>query len=131
MCVGAQVAKCHLHTAVMLSKQRQHGEAVRCNGQVLQLVDEGKLEDGGPSAEKVCMVAVCYHNIAVDQLLMQQVRSDSDDDSCAFVRGCVPGVLGFRAIAVLCVCVCVGVAGVRCKKRVYRRKMPVGWRGCV
>ncbi len=42
--------------------------------QVLQLVDEGKLEDGGPSAEKVCMIAVCYHNIAVGHYVMQQVR---------------------------------------------------------
>jgi hypothetical protein len=49
------------------------GLCVFCE-QVLQMVDEGKLEDGGPSAEKVCMVAVCYHNSAVDHIFMQQVR---------------------------------------------------------
>jgi hypothetical protein len=47
---------------------------IRHPSQVLQMVDEGKLEDGGPSAEKVCMVAVCYHNSAVDHIFMQQVR---------------------------------------------------------
>lgn len=68
------VAKCHLHTAMILSKQRKHGEAVRCNGQVLQLVDEGKLEVGGASAQKICLVAVCFHNTACDHLLMGQAQ---------------------------------------------------------
>jgi hypothetical protein len=68
-----QVAKCQLHTGVLLSRQRQHGEAIRCNGQVLQMVDEGKLEGTGADSEKICMIAVCYHNTAVDHLLLQQV----------------------------------------------------------
>lgn len=35
-------------------------------------MDEGKLEVGGASALKICMVAVCYHNIAVDHLILNQ-----------------------------------------------------------
>lgn len=73
-CVGAQVAKCHLHTGVLMSRLRQHGEAIRCNGQILQMVDEGKLEGNGTDQEKICMIAICYHNIAVDHLMLQQVH---------------------------------------------------------
>ena len=51
------------------------------------MVDEGKLEDGGPSPEKVCMVAVCYHNTAVDQLIMQQVCGGGGDSPFAVVVG--------------------------------------------
>jgi len=41
------VAKCHLHTAAIMSKNRRHGDALRCMGKVLRLVDEEKLEVRG------------------------------------------------------------------------------------
>ena len=69
-----QVAKCQLHVGVLLSRQRNHGEAIRCCGQILQMVDEGKLEGTGADTEKICMIAVCYHNIAVDHLLLHQIQ---------------------------------------------------------
>lgn len=38
------------------------------------MVDEERLELGGASAQKLCMIAVCYHNIAVELMVMHQVR---------------------------------------------------------
>jgi tetratricopeptide (TPR) repeat protein len=62
------VAKCHLHAAVIQSKQRKHDGAIATNNQVLQMVDDERLETGGASAQKICLVAVCYHNLAVERL---------------------------------------------------------------
>lgn len=66
----AHVAKCHIHVAVVLSRMRRHPEAVRCLGQVLHLVDTGRLDLTANQAtpHKLCMIAVCYHNIAVEQI---------------------------------------------------------------
>ena len=97
------VAKCHLHTAVILSKLRKHAEAIRCLGHVLQLVDEERLETGGASAQKICMVAVrvflpqlcpslphcvtpsqvCYHNVAVEHLALHQPQEACVDSQNA------------------------------------------------
>ncbi|CAM9282676.1 unnamed protein product [Ascophyllum nodosum] len=65
------VAKCHLHSAVVLSRLNRHDEALRCLGQVLSMVQEGKLDVGGNSPQKLCLVAICYHNIAVEQLILR------------------------------------------------------------
>ena len=43
-------------------------------GQVLMMVEDGRLESGGASAQKICLVAVTYHNIAVEQLLLSRVH---------------------------------------------------------
>ncbi|KAJ8601368.1 hypothetical protein CTAYLR_005020 [Chrysophaeum taylorii] len=67
------VCKAHLHSATILSRMRRHPEAVRCLGQVLYLVRTGKLDLGGGAPHKLCMVAVCYHNLAVEQLLLNHV----------------------------------------------------------
>jgi hypothetical protein len=32
------------------------------------MVEDGRLEVGGVAPQKLCLVAVCYHNIAVEQL---------------------------------------------------------------
>lgn len=64
------IAKCHLHCGTILSMMKQHEASIECLNQVLNLVHEGKLEVGGTNAQKICMVAVCYHNIAVEQLLL-------------------------------------------------------------
>lgn len=84
------VAKCHLHTAAILSRLGKHGEAVRCMGQVLQLVDEERLEAGGASAEKLCLLSVAYHNIAVEHILLGQ-----GEDACLASQNC-------RRLARLC-----------------------------
>jgi tetratricopeptide (TPR) repeat protein len=68
----AHVAKCHLHTACILARIGRHDESARCMGQVLIMVEKGQLEAGGASAQKICMVAVCYHNIAVQQLQLRR-----------------------------------------------------------
>lgn len=70
----AHVAKCHLHIAAILSRMRRHPEAVKCLGQILHLVNTGKLDVGdsthGAMPHKLCMIAVCYHNLAVEQLFL-------------------------------------------------------------
>lgn len=38
------------------------------------MVEDGRLESGGASAQKICLVAVTYHNIAVEQLLLSRVH---------------------------------------------------------
>ncbi|CAB1096700.1 unnamed protein product [Ectocarpus sp. CCAP 1310/34] len=65
------VAKCHLHSSMVLSKLNRHDEALRCLGQVLAMVQEGKLDVGGNSPQKLCLVAICYHNMAVEQLILR------------------------------------------------------------
>lgn len=35
--------------------------------QVLAMVQEGKLDVGGNSPQKLCLVAICYHNMAVSE----------------------------------------------------------------
>ncbi|CAM9350178.1 unnamed protein product [Ectocarpus sp. 12 AP-2014] len=65
------VAKCHLHSSMVLSKLNRHDEALRCLGQVLAMVQEGKLDLGGNSPQKLCLVAICYHNMAVEQLILR------------------------------------------------------------
>jgi hypothetical protein len=67
------VAKCHLHSACVLSRLNRKDEAIRCNGQVLTLVESGRLEVGGTAPQKLCLVAVCYHNVAVEQLHLRLV----------------------------------------------------------
>eukprot|EP00752_Nemacystus_decipiens_P002057 g1969.t1 len=65
------VTKCHLHSSVILSKLNRHDEALRCLGQVLAMVEEGNLDVGGNSPQKLCLVAICYHNMAVEQLILR------------------------------------------------------------
>ena len=67
------VAKCHLHTGAILSKLQRHDEAIRAMGQVLKMVEDERLETGGTSSQKICLIAVTYHNIAVEQLLLSRV----------------------------------------------------------
>jgi len=67
------VAKCHLHTASILSKLERHDEAIRCLGQVLAMVDDGLLEVGSNNAQQLLLVSVAYHNIAVEQLILRHV----------------------------------------------------------
>ena len=43
-------------------------------GQVLMMVEDGRLESGGASAQKICLVAVTYHNIAAEQLLLSRIH---------------------------------------------------------
>ena len=69
----SHVAKCHLHSACVLSRLQRKDEAIRCNAQVLALVESGRLEVGGSAPQKLCLVAVCYHNIAVEQLHLRLI----------------------------------------------------------
>jgi len=63
------VAKCHLHCASVLSMMSKHEEAIACLKQVLYMVEDGRLEVRGNSAQKVCMLAITFHNVAVEHLL--------------------------------------------------------------
>ena len=67
-------ASTHLHIGAILSRLQRHDESIRAMGQVLRMVEDGRLEGGGSSAQKICLVAVTYHNIAVEQLLLSRVN---------------------------------------------------------
>ena len=73
----AQVAKCRLHSAVALTNLGRHRDAIKYLDQVLGMVEEGRLETGGVSAQKLCLIAVAYHNRAVEYMLFppSQVRT--------------------------------------------------------
>ncbi|GBG34107.1 Hypothetical Protein FCC1311_103302 [Hondaea fermentalgiana] len=66
------VAKCHLHCGAILALMGKHDEAIKCLAQILDMVDDERLQVGGTNAQKICMVAVCYHNIAVEQLVLRR-----------------------------------------------------------
>ena len=51
-----QIAKCKLHIACAQSKARDHKAALKTLGGVLKMVDDGRLESTGTSAEKICLV---------------------------------------------------------------------------
>ena len=51
-----QIAKCKLHIASAQAKSRDHKAALRTLGEVLKMVDDGRLETTGTSAEKLCLV---------------------------------------------------------------------------
>lgn len=67
-------AKVLLHLGCLLSRRGMHKESIEALSEVLQLVEDQRLEEGGSSAQKICMIAVCYHNIAVEQLHMKQLQ---------------------------------------------------------
>ncbi|RQM28995.1 hypothetical protein B5M09_008546 [Aphanomyces astaci] len=72
----SHLAKCKLHMATLLSRLDQHPEAVLQLQLILALVEEAKLEEdggGGASAQKLCLVAVCYNNLALEQLHLKDV----------------------------------------------------------
>lgn len=64
----AHVAKTRLHVAALLSFQKKHTQALAQLASVLELIESNKLEEGGASGQKLCLVAVCYNNLAVEQL---------------------------------------------------------------
>ena len=66
----AHVAVAHLHTSCILSRLQRNPEVMKCLAQVLVLVDAGKLEVGGASPQKLSMIAVAFHNLAVEHLLI-------------------------------------------------------------
>ena len=96
-----QLAKARLHTAMLLSKMRKHRDALkyidqvltmcrslRCTAcdrmvhlrfrlgmQVLAMVDEGLLEIGGVTTQKLTLITVAYHNKAVALLLIGQPQN--------------------------------------------------------
>lgn len=38
------------------------------------MVQKEKLENGGATAQKICLVAVCYHNIAAEQMVLEKAK---------------------------------------------------------
>eukprot|EP00968_Pinguiococcus_pyrenoidosus_P007565 scaffold503_cov375-Pinguiococcus_pyrenoidosus.AAC.23 len=60
-----------LHVGAVLSRFARHDEAIRCLGQILEMVDCRKLDLGGLTSQKLCLVAVAYHNIALEQLSLR------------------------------------------------------------
>ncbi|KAH9129577.1 hypothetical protein LEN26_005456 [Aphanomyces euteiches] len=72
----SHLAKCKLHLATLLSKLQQHDQAIAQLELILALVEDAKLEEdggGGASAQKLCLVAVCYNNLALEQLHLKDV----------------------------------------------------------
>ena len=63
-----------MHSACILAKLGRRAEAVRCLGQVLELVETGALDAGGAAPHKLCLVAVAHHNVAVEQGNLQHLE---------------------------------------------------------
>ena len=68
------VAKSLLHVGAILSKLKRNDDALSSMKRVLEMVEDEKLEATGISAQKISLVAVCYHNIAVEHLHAAKVR---------------------------------------------------------
>ncbi|GMF19758.1 unnamed protein product [Phytophthora lilii] len=79
----SHLAKCRLHIANLLSFQIKHAEAMRYMASILEMIEENKLEEateggaGSGSAQKLCLAAVCYNNLAVEQLHMREFEAAS------------------------------------------------------
>lgn len=69
------VAQCRLHRAALLGQLGKHAAAVECLGHVIADVENGKLEDPSCSrGESLCLVAVCYHNIATLEIYLENFQ---------------------------------------------------------
>ncbi|EGZ30140.1 hypothetical protein PHYSODRAFT_470836 [Phytophthora sojae] len=79
----SHLAKCRLHIANLLSFQIKHAEAMKYMASILEMIEDNKLEEtaeggvGGGSAQKLCLAAVCYNNLAVEQLHMREFEAAS------------------------------------------------------
>ncbi|GMF18068.1 unnamed protein product [Phytophthora fragariaefolia] len=79
----SHLAKCRLHIANLLSFQIKHAEAMKYMASILEMIEENKLEEtteggaGRGSAQKLCLAAVCYNNLAVEQLHMREFEAAS------------------------------------------------------
>ncbi|EQC41543.1 hypothetical protein SDRG_01505 [Saprolegnia diclina VS20] len=70
----SHVAKAKLHMAALLSRLERHDAAIQALHEILQLVESAQLEDaGGASAQKLCLVAVTYNNLALEQLHVRDI----------------------------------------------------------
>ncbi|DAZ98449.1 TPA: hypothetical protein N0F65_001150 [Lagenidium giganteum] len=83
----AHLAKCQLHIANLLSFQAKHAQAMQYMATILQMIEENKLEDtfggGGASAQKICLAAVCYNNMAIEQLHLREFEAASTSSANA------------------------------------------------
>ena len=69
------VSKCRLHEAALLGRMRKYKKALKCLGYVISNMESGKLESSTISqAERLCMVAVCYHNIAALEIQLENFQ---------------------------------------------------------
>ncbi|GAB9468516.1 hypothetical protein Gpo141_00005832 [Globisporangium polare] len=83
----SHLAKCRLHIANLLSFQFKHADAMDYMASILEMIEENKLEGqgesggggggDGASAQKICLAAVCYNNLAVEQLHLREFEAAS------------------------------------------------------
>lgn len=79
----SHLAKCRLHIANLLSFQLKHADAIGYMASILAMIEENKLEEqgenggDGASAQKICLAAVCYNNLAVEQLHLREFEAAS------------------------------------------------------
>ena len=71
------LAKAYLHSAAILSRLGRHSEALTHITQVLAMVRQGQLDLGGSSPHKLCMIAIAYHNLAVELLYLSKPQQAS------------------------------------------------------
>lgn len=85
----SHLAKCRLHIANLFSFQHKHTQAMKYMASILEMIEENKLEEtsskevGTGSAQKLCLAAVCYNNLAVEQLHMRHFEAASVSSSNA------------------------------------------------
>jgi predicted metal-dependent HD superfamily phosphohydrolase len=101
----AHVAKCQLHLAVIYSRLNRHEEALACLNAVLQMVEQGRLHVGGSNPQKLCMIAVCYHNVAVEYIITRRIAEAcaSSQNARRLARLCLRLVV--ITAFVLCICI--------------------------
>jgi hypothetical protein len=66
------VGKCYLHVSAIQSRLGKHKDAIDTMQNVLDMVESSQLENGGASAQKICMISICYHNLAICQLQLKR-----------------------------------------------------------
>jgi hypothetical protein len=71
------------------------------------MVEQGRLDVGGSNPQKLCMIAVCYHNVAVEYIITRRIA-----EACASSQNA-------RRLARLCLRLLVIIALALCIFIVY------------
>lgn len=98
------LAKCYLHRAFILQQLDRFGDVMKCMQRVLKMVEEGSLnfnvntstksgtkQEIGNNPQAVVLVAVTYHNIAVQQIILGHIGDAciSSQNARRLARNCL------------------------------------------
>ena len=63
------IARCRLHEAFIQNRLNKYDKSMQCLERVLSMVERGVLEVSDDKQHVLLLVSICYHNIAVQQLM--------------------------------------------------------------